>query len=273
MKKASIMLSLVLVSIFSVSLFAHDMWIQGKPELFLNKPGQVTLAITVGGVFPVPEFPVTKDRIARFLLIQHDGNRETLEWDVLEKESRATIELKSPGHAYVFVEQKPRYIELTADQFNEYVQHEGMPHIYHLRKDKGILDEPARELYTRYVKALIHVEPIGDNDNFFTQPLNTKIEFIPLKDPCHGGSVPFKLLLDGKPLADQVIQYGTDSKAIREVKTNAQGEATLDINQEGLWIVKTIHMEYHPKEVSFEGKKVNWVSHWATLTFQVRKSD
>ncbi len=266
----------ILTSFFAACLLggvtighAHDMWITAIPGLYQAKPGNVRLVLTIGGVFPQPEFAVPPDRIARSFFYRNNAQYLPLQWTKEEHSSFADLKFTEPGHAFVVVEQPPRFIELTAKQFNEYVRHEGMPHIYELRKRKGIANESARELYSRYVKALLHVGAGDETNEWFTQPLGLKIEIVPLDDPCRGGVVPIRLLLDGKPLANQIIQYGRSAKTLREVKTNEHGEAQLTIDAPGLWIVKTIHMEYHPEEVKFNDKTANWVSHWATLTFEV----
>ena len=249
--------------------YAHDMWVTAIPGLYRPGPGDIRLVLTIGGAFPQPEFAVPPDRIARsFLYLNHEKRRQ-LQWNKNEHAAFANLRLTQSGHAFVVVEQPPRYIELTAEQFNEYVQHEGMPHIYELRRARGMVKEPARELYSRYVKALIHAGAGDVSSEWIKQPLGLKIEIVPLADPCAGGTVPIRLLLDGKPLADQLIQYGQSARTLREVKTNKHGKARLTIDAPGLWIVKTIHMEYHPEPVKFQDKTANWVSHWATLTFEV----
>jgi uncharacterized GH25 family protein len=83
-----------------------------------------------------------------------------------------------------------------------------------------------------------------------------------------GDTLAVRCLVDGRPIAQQLVIAGGERDATRipeaRVRTAADGVARFVIRTPGKWYIKFIHM------VPVSGDSVNYESKWATLTFQVR---
>jgi hypothetical protein len=106
----------------------------------------------------------------------------------------------------VGVSTKARNIKLTADKFNSYLKNDGVLDMLEERTSNNLLDTDAVENYQKHVKAIYQVgdEKTKDWSAVFGYP----IEFIPLSNPYEsysGEQIDVQVLLDGKPLSNQLI--------------------------------------------------------------------
>ena len=248
---------------------AHDIWVTGQPGLYLARPGSVTVIATVGSYFPKVEIAITRDRIGETYWRDALGNRRPIEWKVKKDRTVAHVEMTNGGHHVVVLTQKPRWIEIPPKDFKTYLDHEGLERALAVWRQAGNVRVPAREVYTRYIKALFHVGS-GEDDMGYAQPLGLRAEIVPLDHPCAGGKVRVRVLFAGRPAVDQTVLYGTDGRHMRRVRTNDRGVATLKIDRAGIWFVKTIDMRHHDPPISFGDRTAEWESHWAVITFEVR---
>lgn len=135
---------------------AHDLWLIPPSKPTLRKP--VVMQAYVGMDFPVGEVAPDPAYFQRRWLVNPDGSEGQLV--AVGKEGKAgllSFVPKEPGLYIVAVETKPKLISLTADQFNHYLVSDGLPHIFRLRYEEKTLDQPARERYSKYVKAYVQV--------------------------------------------------------------------------------------------------------------------
>ncbi len=249
---------------------AHDIWITGQPGLYLSQPDTVTVIATVGSYFPKIEIAIGRDRIGETYWLDPLGNRWPIQWKVERDRTVARIEMTAGGHHVVILTQKPRWIEIPARDFKTYLDHEGLERAIAIWRQSGNVRAPAREVYTRYIKALFHVAG-KQEDTGYTQSLGLRAEIVPLDHPCAGGRVRVRVLFAGRAAVDQTVLYGTDGRRMRRVKTDDRGVATLQIDRAGVWFVKTIDMHHHDPPMSFGNRGAEWESHWAILTFEVVK--
>jgi len=165
----------------------------------------------------------------------------------------------------------PRNLEMDAEAFNTYLEHEGLEKTIADRKEMKITSQGAKERYSKHVKALLQVGETKTID--FMKPLGYPIEFLPMYNPFEielGESVAFKLLRNGKPLANHTVHYSTSIPGVdahdseNSTKTNAFGLFAIKPTSKGKWYVATIHMEKKT------GDAVDYESNWATLTFEIK---
>lgn len=255
-----------LALILGGSLLAHDFWL--VPEFFVAPEGwRIHVYANTGERFPESMAALAPDRVARAHLV---GADEEIVLDRMHT-TGASLALEaappSVGQWYIGLEVRPRRIDLSAEQFNEYLAHDGLPDVLELRRRRGELDEPGRERYSRGAKALIHVGEGGPT--VWDRRLGHTIELVPLNDPERlqpGDTLRVRLLFRGDPVRDAVVAAGYDGHeghATRS-RTDAEGIARLAIANSGRWYVRTIHMTERPEEPEFD-----WESYWATLTFEV----
>ena len=105
----------------------------------------------------------------------------------------------------------------------------------------------------------------------FATVLGYPAELVPLSNPYAtriGDTLAVRALLDGKPVANQLVIAGgeRDGQKIDETwaRSDSAGVARFAVSGAGKWYIKFIHM------VPVTGDSVNYESKWATITFQVR---
>ncbi len=337
-----------------LALCSHDLYL--KMETYFLKPNQEATINLYNGTFEKSENVITRDRMLDASLVAN-GERvpiDSTQWK--DKDSTVTqldFRTGKPGTYVVGVSTKPRNIELTADKFNAYLEHDGVLDMLEYRAANNALEQDAVESYQKHVKAIYQVGDSYSND--WNQNLGYPIEFIPLANPYEkysGDKIELQLLLDGKPLTNQLVYadylkttgahthgsvkhehghgegghshsngHGKDSKhehahkenshshqhqeavgsghehehsgkshthqhshkedthehkhdqqeenthshtSGQQLRTNAQGIVAIDLPEDGIYYIRTIHME----NVT-DSDELTHQSKWATLTFEV----
>lgn len=289
-----------------ILLCSHDLFL--KMETYFLEPNQETTLFLYNGTFEKSENIITRDRMLDASIISHD-ERQVINADQWEdKDSTITLlnfKTAKAGTYVAGVSTRARNIELTADKFNSYLKHDGVLGILEQRKKDNTLDQDAVESYQKHVKAIFQVGDIKTND--WKTEFGYPIEFIPLDNPYEkysGDTLAVKLLLDGKPLSNQLVYAnhvsGSHSHSIesqdhshgdedhshdqdnstqvensesnedhshthgQELRTNNQGEIFVSLPRDGVYCLRTIHMVQMP-----EDDMLTHESKWATVSFEV----
>ena len=188
-------------------LCSHDLYI--KMETYFLQPDQQATLSLYNGTFEKSENIITRDRMLDASFVAQ-GKRVTIEpgqWK--DKDSTITQLAFNTGNAGTYVagvSTRARNIELTADKFNDYLKHDGVLDMLEQRTTKGLLNQDAVESYQKHVKAIYQVGAVKTKD--WSTILGYPIEFVPQANPYEkysGDSLAVKLLLDGKPLANQLV--------------------------------------------------------------------
>lgn len=249
---------------------AHDMFL--KPTRFFAPENSEVRVRVLNGTFTRSENSIARNRLADASVVTPVRRiaLDTAEWSVTGDTSTFHIHTRGAGTYVIGASTKPNVIELTADEFNLYLKDDGIPDVLEARQKAGELGKPAKERYHKHIKALIQVGT-ARSDHYATV-LGYPAEIVPVENPyslASGASLRVKTLVDGKPAANQYVIYGglTANEATIEpknVRSNAEGIATIPLATPGIWYVKFINM------ARVQGDSVNYESKWATLTFQVR---
>lgn len=266
---------------------SHDMFL--KMDSYYLKPNQAATIQLYNGTFEKSENVITRDRMQDVSLLGN-GTREHLSDDHWTEDGMVTVLHFQTGEAGIWVAGvsiRPNSIELSAQDFNDYLEHDGVLDMLQWRKENNALDQPAVEKYSKHVKAIFQVGDQMTED--WKTPLGYPVEFVPQRNPYElhvGETLPIRLLKDGKPLANQLVYAGFSERAHSHdhsegedhahagqagpehrhdegrMTTNADGIVNLKIDHEGTWFIRTIHMAFS-KEEGFTHE-----SNWATLTFE-----
>ncbi|MGB6151823.1 MAG: DUF4198 domain-containing protein [Pricia sp.] len=207
MKKT--LFALMIFMVFS----SHDMYL--KMDTYFLRPNTSATIQLFNGTFEKSENVIDRDRMIDVSLVGN-GNRSRIEdsqWS--EKDSITVLNFKTgdAGTWVAGVSTAPRTIDMTATDFNNYLEHDGVQDMLDQRRTNNELEKDASEKYSKHVKTIFQVGDTKTND--WQTELGYPIEFIPLSNPYEaytGDSLQVKLLFKGQPLANQLVYVGYENK-------------------------------------------------------------
>jgi hypothetical protein len=283
---------LLLLGILAL-LSGHDMYLKLN-SYFLPPDTPVELHL-YNGTFDKSENTITRDRMLDVSLVGQ-GRRVAVEASRWSERDSITVLNFTTGQAGTWVagvSTGPRNIEMSAEDFNSYLEHDGVLDMLAWRRENNALEEPAVEKYSKHVKAIFQVGEETSED--WATVLGYPIEFIPLENPYDlhpGHTLGVKLLRAGTPLANQLVYVGFEGNGPdnggghshgegqdhdhdhdegadhshtggTQVRTDEEGIARVFLPAKGTWYLRTIHL------VRSEDPGLTHESNWATLTFGV----
>lgn len=262
----------LLLLVTAGTLAAHDMFL--KAESYFVPVGSSVRLHVLNGTFSKSENTVTKDRLRDLSIANHAGMATPLDragWADVGDTSVVTLTVGESGTYVIGASTLPREIPLEAKDFNTYLADDGLPDILAARKRDGELNKPARERYSKHVKAVIQVGPTRTAG--YSAELGYPAELVPVNNPYAlsvGGTLRIRAVVEGEPVANQVVVSGGRTPsgariAQRTVRTDRDGIARIRIRSRGVWYVKFIHMQRSAADTT-----IDYESKWATLTFGVR---
>jgi uncharacterized GH25 family protein len=255
----------VVAFVVAAPLVAHDFWIE--PTSFRPEVGaRVGLALKVGQGFRGDPVPRMDERIVKFVAVSPDGVEAKVE-GASGSDPAGMARIPAAGFVVVGYRSNPASLELPADKFEAYLKEEGLERVIEVRARRGDSEKPSKEIYSRCAKALLDAGGAGTSG--FDRPLGFPLELVPEKSPKKltppGGSLPVRLLYEGKPLAGALVvgMNRDDPEKSLSARTDKAGRAVLALPRGGVWLVKAVHMVPAPAESG-----ADWESLWASLTLQ-----
>ncbi len=267
--RARTLLVAALLLIGASVLWAHDMFL--KLDTYFLAPNTPARVLVLNGTFQVSENGVDRERLADLSVVSPGGIAAVAPdaWSVTGDSTWLALRTGSPGTYVVGASILPRELSLSADDFNQYLEHDAIPDVLDERRRTGELDQPARERYSKHVKAVFQVGE--ERSDGFATPLGYPAEIVPLVNPYGlrpGDQLRVRCLVDGRAVANQTVVAGGEGKGgpleERRFRTDAHGVVRLVVDRPGKWYVKFINMVRSPEE------GFDYESKWATLTFEVR---
>ena len=243
---------------------AHDTWIRpSKPRV---RPGEtVRIEATSGMDFPRLESPIAPDRLARAEL-EIGGRREPIANRVRAKTALIlTVRPGSGGVAVVSLETKPRAVDLTPAQVDEYLAEIGADDV--AREWKA---GPAGRWHETYVKHCKTFFAVGGGqetgDPSWSKAAGMELEIVPESDPTRirvGDEMSLRVLRAGEPEAGLSVQAQSEEPAAAaRATTDEEGRVRLRLDRAGWWLVKATRL-------ARQGTRGDWTSHFTTLTLSV----
>lgn len=171
--------------------------------------------------------------------------------------------------AWLVVESAPAFIELAAEAFTKYLEHEGLTSVVEQRAASGESHTPGREVYSKYAKVAL-----GDSHNstLFSKPVGLPIELIPVRQP-RLNAYAVRLVLQGRPASDAQVQVhwkadeASTPARVACGRTDTDGVFSFYLGTRGLWRLHAISMSPHE-----DPTVAAWRSVWASLTFVIGES-
>ncbi len=247
----SLSLSLVALLVAVGALAAHDMFL--RPAQHFVEPNSSVLIRLLNGTFSSSANSITRDRLLDVAIVSPTGRvkLDTAQWSVAGDTSTFTLRATTPGTYVLGASTRPRILALPGKEFNAYLADDGIPDELAARTREGRLEEGSRERYHKHVKALVQV---GDTpDSGYSAVLGYPAEIIPLQNPYAlkvGATLALRLLVGGKPIGGQLVQYGgrTPSEARvtqRSVRSAANGVARIPLDRVGT-LLREVHRHAAP---------------------------
>jgi hypothetical protein len=257
------------ILLLAATAFAHDLFL--RLDRYFVPPNTPVSIRVLNGTFVKSEGSVARDRL-REITLASGGSTQRLDHALWSDSSKTTstlsLQTRAAGTYVVGASVSPRLIELSAKDFNEYLEHDGIPDVLAARRRNGELTKPARERYHKHVKAILQVGDARSAD--FGARFGYPAELVPLSNPYEarvGGTIAFRSFVDGAAAARQWVVAGSDPGtgriAERGYRADSAGVVRVPITRRGQWYVKFIHMVPVQDSVDYESK-------WASLTFEVR---
>lgn len=268
--KKKITAFLLLCALLAVPAFAHDLFLK-LDNFFVAVNEKVKISV-LNGSFMESEGAVTFARLKDVSFVSPKGERINLteaDYSKNETTSFLSIEPKEAGTYVAGLSTMPREIDLDGKDFNEYLEHDGIPDTLAERKKNKELDKKVRERYSKHVKTIFQAGN-AQTENYKTV-FGYPVELIPQQNPYKlkaGETIEVLCLKDGKPLAGQYVMSGRESSgkivAGANVRTDKKGIAKIKLNSAGKWYVRFINM------TRTGDPNLNYESKWATLTFEIK---
>ncbi len=264
MKKVIAFLTVLFCGILT---HAHEFWI--KPQQFYFKVGDEMVAdLMVGENFQGEFWDLTRHQVVSLEMFTALGKKD------LVKEVRPTrgknlkVKLAAEGTHLFALQSNAAFIELEGEKFNDYLKEDGLDNVMQRRTDKGELDKPARELYTRYAKLL--VQSGGRTDEVYKRKVGLKHEIIPLNNPARlksGDYMECRVLFNNEPARHQLVKVWNfigNRIFLQNIYTENDGTIKFPISNYGPWMVSTVRMEVS------QSAQADYESSWASLTFGIQ---
>ena len=264
---------------------AHTMFL--KLDSFFLEPNSTASVALINGDFDLSENVITRDRMldvsvvgqGRVVHPPHSAWKDSavFHWSPDSVDTAIlTFNTGDPGTYVIGVSTAARVLTMTAEEFNEYLVHDGITDAIEQRAAAEKTNDDATERYSKHVKALVQVGDARSAD--WSHELGYPAEFVPLQNPYElavGDELRVRFLRAGQPVADQLVyasydghhghdEAGEHMEAVT-ARTNSDGVAAVPLREAGRWYVRTIHLVETPSEPD-----VDYESNWATLTFEVR---
>lgn len=257
---------LVLLLALATSVWAHDTWLMARSG-FVQPGTRASLDLTSGMAFPALDYAIKADRIERARL-RLAGQTSPLAAPVAGPKSlRFSVRFAAPGVATLWVELKPKALELTPEKVTEYLEEIGAPDSLQRVWRRPPAGARWREIYTKHAKTFVRVgTPRGDRSG--EQPVGMALEIVPESDPTalrRGDTLRVRVLEGGQPLAGFPLGIvAPGNRHGRLQNTDADGRVIIPITRAGAWLLRGTRLTPSSQAGT------DWESHFTTATFYTR---
>jgi uncharacterized GH25 family protein len=247
--------------LFAGRLDAHDTWI--LPSRARVSPGrEIVFDLTSGMAFPANEVGVKADRLAHASSRLGETVSELIREPAGEKALRLKARFSKPGIAAVWVESKPRALELKPDEVKEYLEEIGAwDSIGRRWESEG--GGRWRESYTKHAKTYVRIGR-PQRDDSWDRPVGMDLELVPESDPTQlgvGKEFSVRLLENGQAVSDVAIGLvASNSKPESLSRTDSKGRIRLRFDRGGWWLIRATVLKPSAKP------DFDWESRFTTLT-------
>ena len=266
MRSINVLRAIVWIVLVGSVANAHDMWIE--PTTFRPEVGSIIGArLKVGQDFLGD--PILRDAalIDQFFSLDASGRKSLIGRDGADP--AGMMRVAESGAIVLGYQSNPRPVELAAEKFNQYLKEEGLEAIASIREARHQTSSGVRELFSRCAKSLVFA---GNSNAQADRRVGFTLELVAERNPytlSAGEELPITLTYEGKPLAGALVvainRFNPEAKLT--ARSDSQGRARFRLADRGAWLIKAVHMVSAPA-----GANADWMSYWASLTFELKGS-
>ncbi len=257
-------LAAIVVTALASGALAHDFWI--SPSDFRPEPeSSIDVRMLVGEAFSGEGFARNTRHVERFVMRGPAGTNSVT--GNAGSDPAGSVKV-GPAGTYIIAFRSTRTrVELPADEFEAYLEHEGLDHVIRARRKSGTSDAPGREVFSRCAKSIVRVGKAGSDHA--SEAAGLRLELVPERDPYElaaGDTLVVRVLLDGRALPNALVtaHHTPGSEDVVQVRSDKHGRAALVLDRAGPWLLNTVHMLAAPM-----GVEADWESLWSSLTFDL----
>jgi hypothetical protein len=246
---------------------AHEFWIE--PDSGEINPGDSIVAdLKVGKMLNGESYPYLSNRFRAFT---DTVGRDTSMIAGNDGDIPAMVEIAARPGLHIIANQTVAF-RLTYDdgsKFRDYLAYEGLDRFADLHRERGLPESGFAERYTRYAKALVQVGPVvaSDVDVRIGMPFELVAEANPYSPKVQLLRV--LLIWHGVPVAShQISIFRNDGVVTRTTAiTDEAGLASIPLAGGGEYLLNAVYLE------PVDDAPVVWESHWASLSFKLKRGD
>ena len=245
-------------------LTAHEYWV--APVQYRVNPGEsFVMNCYVGEDFKPEIWQRRRERTDQVSVFHRQSKRDITPLFTAVDSVDILLALREKGNHLLALHSKPSYIELKADEFNQYLEEDGIEDVLAYRKSAGLTTQPSRELYERCAKSLLQVGV--QQDYSYSQITSMPLEILPMAHPLQvTDSLPVQVLFKGKPLRNYRIRSWckANGRLLQKEnhRTNEQGIVSIPLRHTGEWMISLVKMEVLSNHPS-----ADYHSYWGSYTF------
>jgi uncharacterized GH25 family protein len=266
MKKTIISLLMPLV----INVSGHELWIQ--PDKFIYKRTEtINLRFFTGEKFTGHTWNASKDDVDVFRLFFDDVSDKNLDNNLSKRDGDSLqIVMLDEGTVVLSLQTKNSFRDVKAEDFNEYLQQNGLTDILDYRKKNGDTIKAGLENYQHNAKTILQVG--HRTNNIYKQKTGLPIDMIPSEHPytvSKDGNFKVKVFFWNQILknAKVTVSHRVGSKISQlELTTDNDGEVKFFLSPQGEWMVSCVKMVRLENDL-----KAEWQSYQGTLTWGYTK--
>ncbi|ASD26243.1 DUF4198 domain-containing protein [Brevundimonas diminuta] len=253
---------------------AHDFWID-VDEACGAPVRSAPFALEAGHGLDRRRASMRPSRVRRIELIEATAEATDLRprMTLGSGEADGRVDVRGEGtHLLVFESDTGARSHLPPDQFNAYLEAEGLTPALEHRARTGRTALAGAERFGRVAKALLRGAGGGPGggpgDGPATRPQGLPLEIVPEIDPYHpdrADRLPVRVYWDGVPLDGARVKLvaldGADGRE-RHARTDAFGRVAFDVPREGRWMLGVVWTSVLPP-----GGDTDYETIFSSLTF------
>jgi len=265
---------LVIASVFSTSVTAHEYWIE--PKQFEILPGDdIKADLRNGQNFKGNRLYFLTNGFTRFDIF--DGDQYHQAKGSNGDQPALTFITTKPGlHILTY---QSTFTSLTFkkwEKFLEYTRNQGLDKVVTTHLERGLAKTGFKESYARTIKALVKVGNGKGRDKRTGLPFEFVAQDNPYLLPVDENNqqqIAVRLFLEDKPAANRQVLIFQDNGEISQSTghTDDQGLIIIPVNGGGKFMLSAVHMFAGDDDPDTE--KPAWFSYWANLVFALPGAD